>query len=80
MSKAHLETIEKLIVEKGERKGGYYCASFTCKEILEVMGKPNTPGEQRYLAHTVKAFYPKSSQEIGSGDSGWILNIKIRSK
>lgn len=80
MSRAHAQVIEKLVVEQGEKKGGYYYGTFTCKEILETMDRPNTPNEQRYLAHTVRAFYPKSSMEIGSGDSGWILNIKIRSK
>ena len=80
MSKVHLQTIEKLLVERGERKGDFYYGSFTCKEILEIMGRPNTANEQRYLAYTVRAFYPQSSEDIGSGDSGRILNIKIRSK
>ena len=80
MSRAHREAIEKLVVEQGEKKGDYYYGTFACKEILEAMGRPNTPNEQRYLAHTVRAFYPKSSMKVGSGDSGWILNIKIRSR
>ncbi len=80
MTRAHLKAIEELIADKGEKRNSYFYGKLTSKQVIEKMGKANTPEEQRYVAYTARAHYPGTLIERGSGDEGWVLNIKIRVK
>lgn len=79
MSQAVREAIERLTVERGEKKGSFWCATFSVKDVLEKTQTPNTEGNQRYVSHIVRRFYPGSRILPGQGDNGGFLELKIRS-
>jgi hypothetical protein len=75
-----MEAINRLTAARGEKKGDYYLASFSCKDVLDQMGAEITQGHLRHVAYIVTKGYPGSSVDGGSKESGRMLNIKIRSK
>ncbi len=75
-----MEAINRLAVERGEQRGSFYYATFSCKEVLEALESEVTAGNLRYIAYIVTKGYPESSVDGGSKQSGRMLNMKIRSK
>ncbi len=70
--------IDELTVRVGEKKGIYHIATFSCKDVLDYINSKNTPNSLRHVAYIVTREYPDSILERGSGDSGWVLNIRTR--
>ncbi len=75
-----VEAINRLTAERGERKGDYFYATFSCKEVLSYMDFEITQGHLRHVAYVVTKGYPESAVDGGSKESGRTLNMKIRSK
>jgi hypothetical protein len=70
--------LDELLVLRGEKRGSFYRAKFSCKDVLDRVDSKNTPNNLRHVAYIVKREYPDSTMERGSGDSGWILHMKSR--
>ena len=75
-----MEAINRLAVERGEKRGGFYHATFSCKEVLDQMEAEITQGHLRHVAYIVTKGYPESAIDGGSREGGRTLNMKIRSK
>jgi hypothetical protein len=80
MSQELREILERMTVELGEKRGDFWQATFTVKEVLERQGEPNTPGNQRYVRYTVEKWYFGSKTRIGQADNGGFIDMKIRTK
>ncbi len=74
------EAINRLTAQRGEKKGLYYCATFSCKEVLDLMDSKITKGNLRYVAYVVTKGYTESLIGEGTEQEGRILNMKIRTK
>lgn len=79
-TQAVLEAINRLTAERGEKRGSFYYATFSCKDVLNYLGDEITPGNLRHVAYIATKGYPGSSVEGGSHQHGRMLNMKIRSK
>ena len=75
-----IEAINRLAAERGEKRGNFYYAAFSCKEVLDYMDFEITQGHLRHVAYIVTKGYPESSVDGGSKQTGRMLNMKIRSK
>jgi hypothetical protein len=78
-----LETVDRLLVEKGEKRGNIYHLTITTGELITAFGlKPSTP-HHRHIQGLVKMAYPQSSVEVlgrGDGSDGFKLHIKVWSR
>ncbi len=79
MADEWLETIDNLLVERGQRVDNWYHATLTSKEILDRLGKVVTLPNHNNVKRMVTTFYPKSTIE-SLGANGWKFNVRIRSK
>jgi len=75
-----MEAINQLAAAQGEKRGDYFFATFSCKEVLDQMGAEITQGHLRHVAYIVTKGYPESSLDGGTKGEGRTLNMKIRSK
>ena len=75
-----IEAINRLAAEQGEKRGDFYYATFSCKEVLDYMDFEITRGHLRHVAYIVTKGYPESLVDGGSKQGGRMLNMKIRSK
>lgn len=75
-----VKTIDTLALKRGEKKDKYYFLDTNSKEILEKAGMPNTENHWNYTVHVLKQYYPGSKWGRGSGDEGFSLLIKVRTK
>lgn len=73
------ETIERMVVEKGEKVGKTFFAIFSFKEILERLEMPNTEKNHNYVRYIIQRWYPGSVFGPGQSDNGGIVRLKIRS-
>ena len=80
--KTHLviEAINRLTVERGEKKGDYYRATFSCKDVLDYMDFEITQHHLRHVAYIATKMYPGSKATGSARKGNWVLNMKIRSK
>ncbi len=80
---ALLETVDCLVVEKGEKKGNVYHLTITTGELIKAFGlKPSIP-HHRHIQGLVKMHYQQTSIEVlgrGDGSEGFKLHIRIWSK
>lgn len=74
-----IEALNRMTAERGEKKGQFYHASFSCKEVLDYMGADVTQGHLRHVAYIVEKGYPESRIDGGTRKTGRILYMKIRS-
>lgn len=72
--------IDSQLAQKGSRKGPFYAATFTAKEILLGAEMPNTENNWRYVLHVMKTLYPESAWERGSRDEGFKIRVRARTK
>ncbi len=72
--------VEELLREKGEKKGYYFVGDLTTKEILERLDIPLNQVNHKRVLHTIRAFYPQSSFEEFSGEVGYVIHVRIRTK
>jgi len=79
MSQEVREALEQLTAERGEKKGDYYYAEFTVKEVLDRAGMKNILKWQNYVGYVVKRQYAPSRVLPGQGDNGGFVHMKIRS-
>jgi hypothetical protein len=80
MSAELKKTLEQLTGELGEKKGNVYHATFSVKDVLEKMGRPNTEREQNYVRYIVAQWYAPSYVAPGQGDNGGFIHMRIRSR
>jgi hypothetical protein len=81
--KTILETVDLLALEKGEKSNGYYRVTVTTGELLKAFNlKPSLPHHRHIKAIVEMQYSGTTAKALGYGDgsSGFILNIKIRSK
>lgn len=76
-----LEVIDKLIVEKGEKRKDYFYATITSEELIQSLNIVNTEVNHLNVKTSIQIYYPKSTIEsVGvNGKKGWIFHIKVRS-
>ena len=74
-----VEALNRLTAERGEKRGDFYYATFSCKEVLDYMDFKITQGHLRHVAYVVTKAYPESSIGGGTTTNGRVLNMKIRS-
>ncbi len=72
--------VEELLREKGEKKGSYFVGDLTTKEILDRLDISLNQVNHRRVLHTIRAFYPQSSFEEFSGEVGYVIHVRIRTK
>lgn len=75
-----VKTIDKLLIENGQRKGYFQTGTFSAKQLLLGADMPNTENNWRYVLHVMKTFYPDSSWERGSRDEGYRIRVRTRTK
>ncbi len=75
-----IESINRLTAGLGEKRGNFFYATFSCKDVLDYMDFEITQGHLRHVAYIVEKGYPESSFDGGTKKSGRVLNMKIRSK
>jgi len=75
-----METLHRLTAERGEKRDGFYYATFSCKDVLDYMDAELTQGNLRHVAYIVTKGYPESVVDKSDKQLGWILNMRIRSK
>ncbi len=75
-----IEAIERLTVERGEKRGSYYYATFACKEVLEYMDFEVTKVNLKHVMYIATKGYPGSAVVAGAQSNERTLNMKIRSK
>lgn len=79
MSKEVKTALEKMTLERGKKIGNYWVAELTVKEVLEKVGKKNTPTDQNYIRYIVQQNYAGSKILPGQSDNGGFIRMKIRS-
>jgi hypothetical protein len=79
MSKEVKTALETMTLERGKKIGNYWVADFSVKEVLERVGKKNTPVEQNYIRYVIQQQYAGSKILLGQGDNGGFIHMKIRS-
>ena len=79
MSKEVKTALEKMTLERGKKVGNYWVAEFSVKDVLERVGKKNTPTDQNYIRYVVQQQYVGSKVLAGQGDNGGFIHMKIRS-
>lgn len=72
------ETIERMVVEKGEKVGKTFIATFSFKDVLDRLGMPNTEKNHNYIRYVIRYWYPASVFGPGQGDNGGVVRVKIR--
>jgi len=75
-----IESINRLTAELGEKRGSFFYATFSCKDVLDYMDSETTQGHLRHVAYIVEKGYPESSFGGGTKKSGRVLNMKVRSR
>ncbi len=75
-----IEAINRLTAERGEKKGKFYYATFSCKDVLDYMDFEITKGHLKHVAYIVAKGYPESSYGGGTNKTGRVLNMKVRSR
>jgi hypothetical protein len=77
------ETVDRLAVEDGEKRGKVYRLTKTTGELIEMFGlKPSAP-HHRHIKGIVEMHYPGTIAEVlgrGDGSDGFKLHIKIWSR
>ncbi len=76
----YTRAVEELLIHKGEKRGSYFVGDLTTKEILEQLELPVNQVNHKRALHTVRAFYPQSSFEEFSGENGYVMHIRVRTK
>jgi len=79
-AQAVVEAINRLTVERGEKRNKYYYVTLSCKDVLNYMGEELIKGNLRFVAYIAIKGYPESTLAGKPGDFGQTLNIKIRYK
>lgn len=77
---SYAQVVEELLLQRGEKKGHYFVGDLTTKEILERLEMPIGQVNHNSVVQTIKSFYPKSSFEEFSEDSGYVIHVRIRTK
>lgn len=74
------ETVDKLLLEKGKKKGNYWHGILTTGDIIKELNKVNQTSHHRNIKTMVELHYPGTHAEsIGvNGARGWKLCIKVR--
>ena len=75
-----LEAIDRLTVERGEKKDGFYYATFSCKDVLDRMSFEINRGNLRQVAYIITKGYTDSVVVPGDREVGCTLKMKVRSK
>lgn len=72
-------SIDALTAELGEKRGNYYYAEFSVKDVLERAGIHNDNFGQNYVRHVIRTWYPEGKIYPGQADNGGFIKIRIRS-
>lgn len=77
-----LHIIDKMAVERGEKKGNIYHVTTTTGELMPLVGLKPSASHHRYVKTMVERSYPGTRTEaLGyNGAEGFQLHIKIWSK
>lgn len=77
-----VELVDNLLLEKGEQKGKYWCASVTSSEVIQTLNQVEQNATHRNIKVLVNMHYPDTRFEpIGiNAASGWKFHIRIRTK
>jgi len=82
-TKTVYQTLDRLMLERGEKRNNIYHLTITTNELMEEFGlKPSIP-HHRYIKGLIEMHYHGTHAEtIGKGDGsqGFRLHIKIWSK
>jgi len=75
-----MTSVDKLLLEKGEKKNGYWRATLTTGEIIKELNKIDHTSHHRNIKAMVEMHYPGTRAEsIGvNGAQGWKLYIRVR--
>jgi len=76
----YARAVEELLAQRGEKKGSYFVGDLTTKEILERLEESINQVNHTRVLHTIRAFYPQSSFEEFSGETGYVIHVRIRTK
>ena len=75
-----VNAINRLTVKRGEKKGDYYRATFSCKDVLDYMDFEIHRNHLRHVVYIATTMYPGSTATGSARKGNWVLNMKIRSK
>jgi len=76
----YCKAVEELLIVKGEKKGYYFVGDLTTREILEKMDLPVVRVNHNRTLQLVRIHYPKSTYEKLSGEKGYVLHVRVRTK
>ncbi len=76
----YTRAVEELVSQRGEKKGDYFVGDVSTREILEKLEILINQVNHKRVLHTIRAFYPKSSFEEFSGEIGYMIHVRIRTK
>lgn len=79
MSQEVKTALDQMTLERGKKVGSYWVAEFTVKDVLDRVGKKNTPVEQNYIRYVIQRQYAGSKILAGQGDNGGFIHMRIRS-
>lgn len=79
MTKSWIQIVNEMVVERSEKRSGYYRATITSKEVLERAEAVITQANHRNVRRMIEMHYPNTQQEA-NGQNGWVFHMNIRSK
>ena len=79
MSQEVKTALDQMTLERGKKIGNYWIAEFSVKDVLERVGKKNTPVDQNYIRYVIQRQYGGSKILPGQGDNGGFIRMRIRS-
>lgn len=73
------ETVDRLVAEIGLRKGSFFFAEFSIKDILDRLEQKNNQQNQNFVTYVIRRWYPGVKISPGQSDNGGFVKLAIRS-